>query len=149
MKKAARNELLERAEKTNDLQLYKALTGGVSLLDYLIDFVEKNELGGLAICGETLSSVLHANKARRKKVASWYELDTNEAYKTIHQKEIAVIDEQSELMLIEIFDQLDDLKAQAAADVTAAEKAAADRAAKRAAKKAAKEAAEKAAQEAE
>ena len=148
MKRVARNDLLERAEQTNDLQLYKAVTGGISLLDYLIDYVDRNSIADLAICGETLGSVLRANKARRKKVETWYNLDSDDDYKAIHKKELDAIDEQSELMLINVFDQIEDLKAKAAADAEAAEKAAAERAAKRAEKKAAREA-KKAAKEAE
>lgn len=126
--------LLKIAEDRNDLRLYKLANGEGEILDYLIQFVKENELGGLAVCGETLDSVLRANAARRKKLMKWFKIDTDPTYKEIHYKEIQLLDEYSETMLIEIFAQLDDLKVKAAADVANAEKAASDRAAKRAAK---------------
>lgn len=142
------NALLTLAEKTNDLQLYKVATGEVDKLTFLIDFVAKNNLGGLVVCGDTLDSVLHANKARYKKVSYWLLCDTDDVYKELHQKELDLLDEYADVMLTEIFAQLDDLKAKAAEDVAAAEKAAAEKAAKRA-ERAAKKAAKEAAKEAE
>lgn len=126
--------LLKIAEDTNDLRLYKLANGEGEIIDYLIQFVKDNDLGGLAICGETLASVLRANAARRKRLMKWFSLDQDPTYKELHYKEIQILDEYAETMLIEIFAQLDDLKVKAAADVAAAEKAAADRVAKRAAK---------------
>lgn len=140
-----RQRLFKLAEERNDLRLYKLANGEGEILDYLIQFVNDNDLGGLSICGETLSSVLHANASRRKKVMKWFRLDNDSVYKELHAKELLVLDEYAETMLIEIFNQLDDLKAKAAEDVAAAEKAAAEKAAKRAeraTKKAAKEAEE-------
>ena len=126
--------LLKIAEDTNDLRLYKLANGEGEIIDYLIQFVKDNEIGGLAVCGETLDSVLRANAARRKKLMKWFSLDQDPTYKELHYKEIQILDEYAETMLIEIFAQLDSLKIKAAADVAAAESAAADRAAKRAAK---------------
>lgn len=123
--------LLKIAEDTNDLRLYKLANGEGEIIDYLIQFVKDNDLGGLSVCGETLASVLRANAARRKKLMKWFSLDQDPTYKEIHYKEIQILDEYAETMLIEIFAQLDELKAKAASDVAAAEKAAADRAAKR------------------
>lgn len=123
--------LLKIAEDTNDLRLYKLANGEGEIIDYLIQFVKDNDLGGLAVCGETLASVLRANAARRKKLMKWFSLDQDPTYKELHYKEIQILDEYAETMLIEIFKQLDDLKVKAAADVAAAEKAAADRVAKR------------------
>ncbi len=128
--------LLKLAEDRNDLRLYKLANGEGEILDYLIKLVNENNLGGLSVCGETLSSVLHANAARKKKVLKWFRLDKDPVYKELHAKELLLIDEYAGVMLTEIFAQLDDLKVKAAADVAAAEKAAAEKAAKRAAKKA-------------
>ena len=139
------NALLKLAEETNDLQLYKVATGEIDKLSFLIEFVKKNDLGSLVVCGDTLESVLHANKARYKKVASWLLCDTDDMYKELHQRELDLLDEYADVMLSEIFAQLDDLKVKAAEDAAAAEKAAAEKAAKRAeraAKKAAREAEE-------
>ena len=137
------NALLKLAEETNDLQLYKVATGEIDKLSFLIDFVGKNDLGGLVVCGDTLNSVLHANKARYKKVSFWLLCDTDDVYKDIHQRELDLLDEYADVMLTEIFAQLDDLKAKAAEDVEHAKQAAAEREikrAERALKKAAKEA---------
>ena len=137
------NALLKLAEETNDLQLYKVATGEIDKLSFLIDFVGKNDLGGLVVCGDTLNSVLHANKARYKKVAFWLLCDNDDVYKDIHQRELDLLDEYADVMLTEIFAQLDDLKVKAAEDVERAKQAAAEREikrAERALKKAAKEA---------
>ena len=137
------NALLKLAEETNDLQLYKVATGEIDKLSFLIDFVGKNDLGGLVVCGDTLNSVLHANKARYKKVSFWLLCDTDDVYKDIHQRELDLLDEYADVMLTEIFAQLDDLKVKAAEDVQRAKQAAAEREikrAERALKKAAKEA---------
>lgn len=137
------NALLKLAEETNDLQLYKVATGEIDKLSFLIDFVGKNDLGGLVVCGDTLNSVLHANKARYKKVSFWLLCDTDDVYKDIHQKELDLLDEYADVMLTEIFAQLDDLKVKAAEDVQRAKQAAAEREIKRA-ERALKKAAKKA-----
>lgn len=129
-----RERLLQVANERNDLRLYKLANGEGEIIDYLIKFVNDNNLGGLAICGETLESVLRANAARRKKVYKWFNLDKDPVYKEIHAKELVLLDEYAESMLIEIFNQIDDLKIKAAEDVAAAKKAAAEKAAKRATK---------------
>ena len=137
------NALLKLAEETNDLQLYKVATGEIDKLSFLIDFVGKNNLGGLVVCGDTLNSVLHANKARYKKVSFWLLCDNDDVYKDIHQRELDLLDEYADVMLTEIFAQLDDLKIKAAEDVERAKQAAAEREIKRA-ERALKKAAKKA-----
>ena len=137
------NALLKLAEETNDLQLYKVATGEIDKLSFLIDFVGKNNLGGLVVCGDTLNSVLHANKARYKKVSFWLLCDNDDVYKDIHQRELDLLDEYADVMLTEIFAQLDDLKIKATEDVERAKQAAAEREIKRA-ERALKKAAKKA-----
>ena len=137
MSKRKSDSLIKKAEELNDLQLYKVAIGEVDKLTFLYDFVKRNELGGLVVCGDTLESVLRANKARYNKLENWILFDNDDTYEDLHQRELDLLDEYAEVMLTEIFAQLDDLKAKAAADVAAAEKAAAEKAAKRAAKKAA------------
>lgn len=139
MSKRKSDSLIKKAEELNDLQLYKVAIGEVDKLTFLNDFVKRNGLGGLAVCGETLESVLRANKARYNKLENWILFDNDDTYEDIHQRELDLLDEYAEVMLTEIFAQFDDLKAKAAEDVAAAEKAAAEKAAKRAAKKAAAE----------
>lgn len=134
--------LLHRAEETNDLQLYRVATGEIDKFDFLTKLVKKEGIGNLVICGETLDSVLRANKARYRRVVGWFLYDTDDTYKELHQRELELLDEYADVMLTEIYADLDSLKVKAAEDAAAAEKAAADRAAKRAARKAAKEAKE-------
>ena len=116
MKKRLSKSLIERAEETNDLQLYKVAKGEIDKLSFLIDFVKRNNLGRIFVCGDYLESILRANKARYKKVSSWLANDHDEAYKEIHQKELDLLDEYADTMLAELYENLDDLKARAAAD---------------------------------
>ena len=117
MKKRLNKSLIELAEATNDLQLYKVAKGDVDKLTFLIDFVKRNNLGRIFVCGDYLESILRANKARYKKVSGWLLHEEDDAYREIHQKELNLLDEYADTMLAELYSNLDDLKARAAADL--------------------------------
>ena len=116
MKKRTISKLKKLAQEKNDLQIYRLAVGDIDMLTFLMDYVKQNDLGDLAVSGTTLIKVLQANNARRKTLIKWNKFEEDETYKKYNDAQLKILDDYAESQLIQLIENTEALKVQAAKD---------------------------------